>query len=55
MSEVDCPTTLPPGELTVTDDGLEQREREIHNQKFTCSTTKYSNIIGQQTRVIPIY
>ena len=30
MSEVDWPTAVPPGELTVTEDGLGQREREIH-------------------------
>ena len=43
MSEVDWPTTVPPGELTVTEDGLRQRERDIHNQKITCGITKYSS------------
>ena len=43
MSEVDCPTTVPPGELTVTEDGLGEREREFHNQKLTCGITRYSN------------
>ena len=44
MSEVDCPTTVPPGELTVTEDGLGQKDREIHNQKFTCGITEYSKV-----------
>ena len=45
MSEVDCPTTVPPGELTVTEDGLGQREREkftIRNSHVVSLSTVYS-------------
>ena len=46
MSEVDCPTTVPPGERTVTEDGLGQKEREIHNQEFPHVVSLSSIVLG---------